>query len=168
MINNNTTITTPTAIVRRDRAYTGLRTVTTPVLAISARQCDLHDSPRPPLRMLHCTKYFSRALVCLNTTEVRVLTATFTASSCLAARQEPSPHLHSWSNSTQLVTPLTLLSTVITRRSRRIFTFFTSSRASREHRLQRLPAVVCTVFFTDCSEVWGVAKELAWPKQYTS
>ena len=135
--------------------------MTIPVLAISACQRDLQNSPRPPLRMLHCTKYFSRALVCLNTTEVRVLTATFTASSCLAESQEPSPHLHSWSNSMQLVTPLTLLSTVITRRSRRIFTFFTSRRASHEHRFQRLPAVVCTVFFTDCSEIGGVAKELA-------
>ena len=148
--------------------YTALRMVTTPVFAMSARHAAALPLPRPSYRMLHCKKYFSRELVCLNTSVVRVLTAAFIASICLATLHTPLSGTHSLLNSTQFTTSWIELSSVTTTRSRRIFTRFTSSLATPYFLHSREPFSVWTVFFTICTTPCSVNADAGFPIQYKS
>lgn len=128
-------------------------------------------SPRPPrpwYRMPHCKKYFSRALVCLNTSVVRQLTAAFIESICFATPHAPRPRPHSRSNSTQFTTSRTELSRVTTTRSCRIFTRFTSRRATPHTPHPPTPFSVWTVFFTAGTTTVSASGDARLPRQYKS
>lgn len=168
IVSSSSTMIAVTTIAGRDIEYTALRIVTMPVFATSARHTPSPHPPRPWYRMLHCKKYFSRALVCLNTSVVRELTAAFIASICFATPHAPRPRPHSRSNSTQFTTSRTELSSVTTTRSCRIFTRFTSSLATPHSPRPRAPFSVCTVFFTACTTTVPASGDARLPRQYTS